>query len=88
MTDVSISEESQERIRQKVKSDLYRSANDVLTNALDLLDLYDAEMAREQALISEAKRIMAENAAMGILVPESDVFDEARRRCAKIVTGN
>ncbi len=83
--DISISEESQKRIRRKAKSNLYKSADDVVTNALDLLDLHDAEMARERALISEAKRIMAENAAAGILVPESEVFDEARRKCAEAI---
>ncbi|MXX52717.1 MAG: hypothetical protein F4Z35_01820 [Dehalococcoidia bacterium] len=84
MIEISINEESQKRIRRKVKSDLYRSVDDVVTNALDLLDLHDAEMARERALISEAKRIMAENAAAGVLVPESEVFDEARRRNAEV----
>ena len=64
---------------------MYSSADDVVVHALDLLDLHDAEIAREQALIGDAKRIMAENAAAGILVPESEVFDEARRRWAKIV---
>ncbi len=80
MTDVSISEESQGRIRQKVKSDLYRSVDDVVSDALDLLDLHDAEMAREQALIHESKRIKAEYADAGISVTESEVFDEARHR--------
>ncbi|MCY4652419.1 MAG: hypothetical protein OXC95_04555 [Dehalococcoidia bacterium] len=75
-----MSEQNQERTPRKVESGLYESADDVLMNALDLLDLQDAEMARERVLIGEAKRIMAENAEAGILISQSEVFDEARRR--------
>ena len=51
-----MSEQNQERIRRKVDSFLYDSADDVLMNALDLLDLHDIEIERELAEMKEAVR--------------------------------
>ncbi len=82
---ISISEQNRERIRGKVESGIYASADDVLMNALDLLDLHDIELERELAEMKEAVRIGTEQADAGILIPAEEVFDEIRRRNAEIV---
>ena len=80
-----MSEQNQERIRRKVDSFLYDSADDVLMNALDLLDLHDIEIERELAEMKEAVRIGTEQAGAGMLIPAEEVFDELRRRNSEMV---
>ncbi len=83
--DISISEQNWERIRRKVESGIYAAADDVLMNALDLLDLHDIELERELAEMRELVRIGTEQADAGMLIPGEEVFDELRRRNAEIV---
>ncbi len=68
-----------------MESGLYSSADDVLMNALDLLDLHDIELERELAEMKEAVRIGVEQADAGMLIPAEEVFDELRRRNAEMV---
>ena len=82
-----MNEQNRERIRRKVESGLYESADDVLMNALDLLDLHDIELERELAEMKEAVRISTEQADAGMLIPAEEVFDELRRRNAEMARG-
>lgn len=61
--DIILSKQNRERIRHKEEEGLYESADDVLMNALDLLDLHDIELERELAEMKEAVRIGAEQAS-------------------------
>ena len=79
-----MSEQNQERILRKVESGLYSSADDVLMNALDLLDIQDIELERELVEMKEAVRIGTEQADAGMLIPAEEVFDELRRRNAEM----
>ena len=45
--EISISEENQEQINRKVESGQYRSPDDVLAKALELLNEHDEELAQE-----------------------------------------
>ena len=83
--DISINEQNQERIRRKVESGIYRSADEAVEVALDLLDLRDIELERELAEMIEMVRIGAEQADAGMSIPAEEVFNELRRRNAEIV---
>ena len=83
--DIVISEQNQERIRQKVESGIYSSADEALENALDLLDVHDVELEHELALIRENVRISKKQAEAGQVIPAEEVFAELRRRNAEIV---
>ena len=45
--EISISEENQEQINRKVESGKYRSPDDVIAKALELLNEHDEELAQE-----------------------------------------
>ena len=90
--DISISEQNQERIRRKVESGIYKSADDVVGTALGLLERLDAwleegdeALERELADMYEKVRIGAEQADKGMLIPGEEVIAELRRRNAEIV---
>ena len=55
--DIAINEQNQERIRRKVESGKYSSVDDVLANALALLDERDDDLESELADMHEKVRI-------------------------------
>ena len=83
--DIAISEQNQERIRRKVESGVYSSADEVLANALTLLDERDDDLENELAGMREKVRKGLEESKAGLAVPASQVFDELRRRNAEAV---
>ena len=83
--DIAISEQNQERIRRKVESGIYSSLDDVLANALTLLDERDDDVESERTDMREKVRLGLEESKAGLAVPASEVFDELRRRNAEIV---
>lgn len=80
-----MNEQNQERIRRKVESGLYSSADEVVENALALQDEYDAELEAELSDLRESLRRSAAQSEAGLGVPGKEVFDELRRRNAKMV---
>ena len=82
--DVSISDRNFEHIRRKVESGRYSSTDDVLIEALTLLDERDAELELELADMHDKVRRGTEQADSGQLIPSSDVFDELRQRNSAI----
>lgn len=83
--DIAISGQIQERIRRKVESGMYSSADDVLASALALLDERDDDLEAELSDMREKVRTGLEESKAGLAVPASEVFDELRRRNAEIV---
>ena len=83
--DIAISEQNRERIRRKIESGVYTSADDVLANALTLLDERADDLDSELADMREKVRIGLEESKAGLAVPASEVFDELRRRNAGAV---
>ena len=83
--DIAISEQNQERIRRKVESGAYLSADEVLANALTLLDERDDELDSELADMREKVRKGLEESKAGLAVPASQVFDELRQRNVEVV---
>ena len=79
---VPINEENLEHIRRKVGSGRYSSIDDVLDNALALLDERDDALERELAEMRESVRRGTEQADSGQVVPAAEVFDEFRQRNA------
>ena len=83
--DIAISEQNQERIRRKVESGMYSSADDVLGSALALLEERDDDLESELADMRRKVRRGLEESKAGLAVPASEVFDELRRRNAEAV---
>ena len=83
--EIAISDQNQERIRRKVESGAYSSADDVLAKALTLLDERDDDLDSELTDMREKVRIGLEESKAGLAVPASEVFDGLRRRNAEIV---
>ena len=83
--DIAINEHNEERIRRKVESGKYSSADDVLANALALLDERDTDLEGELADMREKVGLGLEESKAGLAVPAGEVFDELRRRNAEIV---
>ena len=83
--DIAISEQNRERIRRKVESGACSSANEVLANALTLLDERDDDLERELADMREKVRTGLDESRAGLAVSASEVFDELRRRNAGAV---
>ena len=81
--DIAISEQNQERIRRKVQSGMYSSADDVLGSALALLDEREDDLESELADMREKVQLGLEESKAGLAVPASEVFDELRRRNAE-----
>ena len=79
---VPINQENFEHIRRKVGSGRYSSIDDVLDNALTLLDERDEALERELAEMHESVRRGTEQADAGQVVPAGEVFDELRQRNA------
>ena len=79
---VPINEQNLEHIRRKVGSGRYSSIDDVLDNALTLLDERDEPLERELAEMRESVRLGTEQADAGQVVPAGEVLDELRRRNA------
>ena len=75
-----MSERNQERIRQKVESGLYSSADDVISTALGLLERLDPDLKREMADIRDTVSRVVERSRMGKGVPPHIVFEELGRR--------
>ena len=78
--DISINEHNQKRIRRKMESGLYSSADDVISAALGLLEGLDPDLERELADMYERVRIGTDQADAGMSIPGEDVIDELRRR--------
>ena len=84
--DIAISEQNQERIRRKVQSGVYSSADEVLADALTLLDERDDDLESELADVREKVRTGLEESKAGLAIPASEVFDELRRRNAEVAS--
>ena len=82
---IAISEQNEKRIRRKVESGIYSSVDDVLANALTLLDERDDDLEGELADMREKVRVGLEESKAGLAIPAGEVFDELRRRNAEIV---
>ena len=82
---IAISEQNEKRIRRKVELGIYSSVDDVLANALTLLDKRDDDLEGELADMREKVRVGLEESKAGLAVPAGEVFDELRRRNAEIV---
>ena len=81
---VHINERNVVRIRRKVESGRYSSIDDMLDNALALLDERDDALERELADMRASVRRGTEQADAGLVVEAGEVFDELRRRNATI----
>ena len=77
---ISVSDQINERIRRKVDSGQYPSADEVLARALTLLEEHDAELESELADMHEKVRIGTAQADAGELIPAEEVFGELRQR--------
>ena len=77
---ISVSDQISERIRRKVESGQYPSADDVLARALTLLEEHDAELHRELTDMHEKVRTGTAQADAGELIPADEVFAELRQR--------
>ena len=69
-------------IRRKVESGKYSSTDDVIGNALALLDEFDEALEPELTEMRESVRRGTEQADTGKIVPAEEVFEELRRRNA------
>ena len=78
--DISINEHNQKRIRLKMESGLYTSADDVISAALGLLERLDPDLERELADTYERVKIGVAQADAGNLIPGEEVIAELRRR--------
>ena len=78
--DIVINERNLAHIKRKIDSGKYSSTDDVLDNALSLLDEHDAELAD----LRESVRRGTEQADAGQVVPAGEVFEELRRRNASL----
>ena len=76
---ISVSEQTNERIRRKVESGLYSSADEALARALTLLDEHDEELERELADLHEKVRTGTVQADAGDLIPADKVFSKLRQ---------
>ncbi len=79
---VSISQRNLERIKRKVASGRYSSLDDVLDDALALLDERDSALEWELADTKEKLLQGLAEAKSGQSVPAEQVFQELRRRNA------
>lgn len=77
---ISVSEQINERIKRKVESGQYPSADDVLARALTLLEEHDAELECELADMHQKVRRGTAQADAGELIRADKVFDELRQR--------
>ncbi len=82
--DISINEQNQERIRRKLAVGKYRSPDEVIAKALELLDERDEELERELADMRAKVQRGTEQADANELIPASDVFEELRQRNAAV----
>ena len=80
---ISINEQNEERIKRKVESGRYPSADDVIAKALGLLDEHDEELERELTDMHDKVRRGTEQADAGQLTPASEVFDRLLKRNAE-----
>ncbi len=83
---ISINEQNQDRIRRKIESGKYGSPDDVVAQALKLLDDYDEGLERELADMRAKVQKGTEQADAGKLTPGSEVFDRLMRRNAERAT--
>ena len=83
---ISINEHNQDRIRRKIESGKYGSPDDVVAQALKLLDDYDEGLERELADMRAKVQRGTEQADAGKLTPGSEVFDRLMRRNAERAT--
>lgn len=77
-----MSERSQERIRRKIESGPYSSANDVISAALGLLERLDPDLEQDMADIRDTVSRVVERSRTGKGVPPHIVFEELGRRSA------
>ena len=82
--DVSINKRNLAHIRRKVESGRYSSTDDVIGNALALLDEHDEALEPELTEMRESVRRGTEQADTGKIVPAEEVFEELRRRNAEM----
>ena len=83
---ISINEQNQDRIRRKIESGKYGSPDDVVAQALKLLDDYDKGLERELADMRAKVQKGTEQADAGKLTRGSEVFDRLMRRNAERAT--
>ena len=82
--DVSINERNLAHIKRKVESGKYSSTDDVIGNALALLDERDEALESELVEMRESVRRGTEQADAGQVIPAGEVFHELRRRNASM----
>ncbi len=82
--DISISERNLAHIRHKVESGRYSSTDEVFGNALALLDDRDEVLDSKMADMREGVRRGTEQADAGEVVSASEMFNELRRRNARL----
>ena len=83
---ISINEQNQDRIRRKIETGKYGSPDDVVAQALKLLDDYDEGLERELADMRAKVQKGTEQADAGKLTPGSEVFNRLMRRNAERAT--
>ena len=83
---ISITEQQREHIKRKVESGIYRSSDDVIAKALELLDEHDEELELELADMRLKVKRGTEQADAGQLIPASEVFDGLLKRNAERAT--
>ena len=81
--EISINDQNQEWLKEKVESGKYASADEVLEKAREALDEREQALAEELADLREKVRIGTEQADAGQLTPASEVFDRLLRRNAE-----
>ena len=82
--DVPISQRNLDHLERKVASGRYHSLDDVLDNALALLDERDLSLDQELADVREKVRQGLAEVEDGQSIPAAQVFRELRRRNADV----
>lgn len=78
--DVSLTPEMAKLVKQKVRAGLYRSADEVVREALQLLQERDGEKDRRLADLRQKIEVGWDQAQRGDLLPAKKVFQDLRER--------
>ena len=78
--DVSLTPEMARLVKAKMRTGLYRSADEVVREALQLLKDRDTEKERQLAELRQKIEVGWEQAERGDLLPAKKVFQDLRER--------
>jgi len=78
--DVSLTPEMAKLVKAKVRTGLYRSADEVVREALQLLQERDTEKERRLAELRQKIEVGWEQAERGDLLPAKKIFQDLRER--------